>query len=91
MGNAPLRKVFETALGLPSSIAGIDLDQQLQTFKERSNAVFGTRDLGNFLAEDRQEDLIRLFLIRSQALQSNGLSSGNVALTLLQAVPNLNS
>ncbi|MEL6683017.1 MAG: hypothetical protein AAFQ09_10290, partial [Pseudomonadota bacterium] len=24
MGNAPLRSVFETALGLPSSIASID-------------------------------------------------------------------
>ena len=33
MGNPPLRSVFETAMGLPSSIAQIDLDQQLEQFQ----------------------------------------------------------
>lgn len=86
MGNAPLRRVFETALGLPASIAAIDIDQQLDNFKSRSESVFGTDDLSEFADPDKQEDLIRLFLIRSEAAQFSATPSGSVALTLLQQI-----
>jgi len=89
MGNAPLRSVFQTALGLPSSIASIDIDQQLEIFQERSASVFGTDEIADFNEPEKQEELIRLFLVRSEAASFSAASAGSTALTLLQSVPNL--
>lgn len=85
MGNPPMRKVFETALGLPSSIASIDIDQQLTAFQSRSRSIFGTIKLGDFNDPEMQQRLLRLFLVRSEANASNSLTSGNIALTLLRS------
>lgn len=85
MGSPTLRNVFETALGLPSSLARIDLDQQLTTFQDRARSVFGTDKIADFTAPDKQEDLLRLFLIRSEANNSAAITSGNIALTLLRS------
>lgn len=84
MGNPPLRKVFEAALGLPSSLARIDIDQQLETFKDRAQSQFGTDTVADFADPERQEDLIRLFLVRSEAANLSASSGASVALTLLQ-------
>ncbi len=91
LGNAPLRKVIETALGLPSSIGRIDLDQQLTSFKDRAQSVFGSDKVADLAADQTQEDLIRLFLVRSQAEQSAQINSGNIALSLLQSGPVFNA
>jgi hypothetical protein len=85
MGNAPLREVFETALNLPSTFSQIDLDKQLEIFKERADSQFGSDQMADFADPERQEDLIRLFLIRSEAANLQGTSSGSIALTLLQS------
>lgn len=85
MGDPPMRKVFETALGLPSSIAQIDLDQQLRVFQTRANSVFGTEKVSDFNDPDMQQRLLRMFLVRSEANASTALTSGNIALSLLQA------
>jgi len=85
MGDPPMRSVFETALGLPSSIAGLDLDKQLEQFQARAEATFGTSSLGDFSDPETQEKLIRLFLIRSEAEAAGSFGSGTVALTLLQS------
>lgn len=85
MGNAPLREVFQTALGLPSSIASIDLDQQRQIFEERAASVLGSGDVASLAAPAEQEKLIRLFLVRSEAAQIGAASGASTALTLLQA------
>lgn len=87
LGNAPLRRVIETALGLPSSIASIDLDQQLSTFKDRARSVLGSDEVADLASPERQEDLIRLFLVRAQAQEFSGTSSGTVALNLLRSAP----
>lgn len=84
MGNPPLRAVFETALGLPSSLAKIDLDQQLRAFQTRSESVFGTNRLSDFKNKTEQENLIQMFLIRSQVNAASSRSSGSIALSLLQ-------
>ncbi len=89
MGNAPLRTVFETALGLPASLAQIDLDQQLEAFQDRSEAVFGTTNFGDFSNPENREELLRLFLVRSEANALSAVSSGNIALSLLQSSPRL--
>ena len=89
MGNAPMRSVFQTALGLPSSTASIDLDQQLGIFQERSKAVLGTDSFADFSDPENQEKLIRMFLIRSDAAKMASSSGSSTALTLLQSVPQL--
>lgn len=87
MGSNPVRKVFETALGFPSSFGAIDVDLQLEQFKQRSKAMFGTSDLQEISGEENQEKLIRLFLVRSEAASfSPALSSAQTALTLLSAL-----
>lgn len=87
MGNPPLRKVFETALGLPTSFGALDLDRQLSTFREKTERALGNGDITQFQDPAKREDLIRLFLVRSQINQSRSLTSGSVALTMLQSIP----
>lgn len=85
LGNPPLRQVVQTALGLPSQIASIDLDQQLTAFKDRAESVLGTSDVGAFEDPELQEQMVRLFLVRSEAANAASFSSGNIALTLLRS------
>ena len=85
----PLRAVFETALGLPSSFGAIDLDQQLSVFKDRSEAAFGSSDPAQFVEEDARDTLIRRFFALGSINQSgpSGVASASAALTLLQSAP----
>lgn len=87
MGNPPLRRVFEGALGLPTQLAAIDIDQQLSVFRDKAAAVFGTTDPTDFQAADLQEKLVRSFLFRAD-LEANArnTSAATVALSLLQTL-----
>lgn len=85
MGNPPLRNVFQTALGLPPSIASIDLDQQQQIFEERATAVLGSGKVADFTDPAQQEKLIRLYMVRAEAAQFVGATGASTALTLLQS------
>ncbi len=85
MGQPPLRKVFETAFGLPRSFGALDLDKQLETFKSRAESAFGDGGIAQFSDPKKQEDLIRLFLLRADMQAFNaGAARGEIALTLLQ-------
>jgi hypothetical protein len=86
MGSAPLREVFQTALGLPSAFAAIDLDQQLATFRDRAESVLGSSEISMFSDPGKIEELIRVFVVRAEA-QSNSTvySAQSTALTLLQS------
>lgn len=85
MGMLPVRKVFETALGLPSSFGALDLDLQLKTFKEKAEKVFGSDEVSQFSDPEKQEHLVRLFLVQSDIRNgSAATSSGAVALALLR-------
>lgn len=85
MGNPPLRNIFETAFGLPSSFGTLDLELQLDTFREKAETYFGDSTLEQFSDPAKMQELNRLFLMRSEiANGSAGLSSGAIALTLLQ-------
>lgn len=85
MGQAPLRSVFETAFGLPSSFGALDLDQQLETFKKRSEVLFGSDQVSQFKDDTNIESLLEQFFARS-SLNENSTSSirGSVALSILQ-------
>ncbi|SMH42728.1 DUF1217 domain-containing protein [Maritimibacter sp. HL-12] len=85
MGSPPLRKVFETALGLPASLGALDIDQQLEVFRDRAGTVFGNGEIDQFSTPEAREKLNQLFLLRSQITAGQtSMSSGTIALTLLQ-------
>lgn len=85
LGTPPVRSIFEGALNLPSSIGSIDLDQQLEIFRERSRIVFGTNSIEDLAADEIQEDIVRRYLLQQQIGQVTIASSASNALTLLQA------
>jgi len=85
MGNPPLRDVFQTAFGLPQSIAGVDIDQQREIFQERAVSVLGSDNLADLTAPEIQDKLIRLFLVRSEVADFGANTPGSAALTLLQS------
>jgi len=70
MGNTPLRTVFESAFGLPTSIGALDVERQLETI---------------FQEQDQVDKLLNDFMVRQQ-LDSGPTSStpGFSALSLLQ-------
>jgi len=86
MGQSALREMFEVALGLPESLGNIDLDQQLEAFKSRSESIFGTDNIADFTDEDLMDKLVNTYLAREQ-LSSFGASqsAGATALMLLQS------
>lgn len=84
MGTPPLRRVFETALRLPSSIGSIPIDDQLNIFKSRAENVFGTSDLSELSGPEKQTEIVRSFLLQSEISQGFSISSGQTALALLQ-------
>jgi hypothetical protein len=48
LGNPPLRRVFETALGLPASIGTLDLDRQIEEFRDAADRILGFSDISRF-------------------------------------------
>ncbi len=88
MATPPLRKVFEGALGIPTAVGTLDIDRQLEIFKEKSNAFFGTSDPKAFLDPERKEEVTRRFLVQADLQSSTSvMSGGSIALTLLQSAP----
>ncbi len=85
MGNPPLRKVFETALGLPSSFGTLPIDDQLNILKERAAFAFGTDAVSELGTPEMQEEIVQRFLLQTQVAQGVTATSGSVALQLLQA------
>lgn len=86
LGSAPLREVIQGALGLPSSFASIDLDQQLKVVKQRAQAVFGSSDPATFAHPDQVDKLVRSYLIRTEiAGTGQRHSPASIALQILGA------
>lgn len=86
LGNAPLRAVVETALGLPSSFAQIDLDQQLAVVKARSQSLFGDSGISQFAKPEAVEKMIRSYIVRSEIAEITAPSSpALIALQILGA------
>ena len=86
MGSAPLRRVFQTAFGLPSAFAAVDIDQQLGVFKAKADQLFGEGEFSQFSDPEKLNGLLRRFL--ALADQDVGLSprtKGAGALQLLQS------
>lgn len=85
MGNPPLRAVFETAFGLPSGVGTLDLDRQLEIFRDKATRILGTDSVLSFSSGDGVDRLIRNYLGRAQLdAVPTAASSASIALTLLQ-------
>ncbi|MCU0826865.1 MAG: DUF1217 domain-containing protein [Tabrizicola sp.] len=84
LGNAPLREVMQTALGLPKSFAAIDLDQQVAVMREKAQAAFGSSNISQFSDPKQMEALVRRFHIRADIQNQPAASPAAIALTLLR-------
>jgi len=85
LGNAPLRQVVQTALGLPKSFSSIDLDQQVSVLKTRAEAAFGSSGISQFTDPKKMDGLIRSFMLRAEIQeQGAGNSPASIALQLLR-------
>ena len=87
MGTPPLRKVFEVALGLPASFAQLDLDRQLDIFRDRSERQLDIARLSDLADPERLDGLIERYLLRDQVAGMQAQSSNAIALALLQQRP----
>jgi hypothetical protein len=87
LGNPPLRRVFDVALGMPANFAQLDLDRQLEIFKSRASSQLDMSDPSELVDPDVQDRLIQRFLLRDQVDSFAVQSSGSIALTLLQSAP----
>lgn len=87
MGRPPVRQVFEAALGLPASFGALDLDRQLTGFRDKAGQRFGDGEVAQFADPARREELLRLFLARSEGTPAvPGTGGASVALSLLQSM-----
>jgi len=85
MATPPLREVFQTALGLPSSFSNLDIDDQHSRFLTKANDVFGTNDVAELAEKDLSETIVRRFLVLQQSQQVSVANRFETALTLLSA------
>ncbi|SDC73331.1 DUF1217 domain-containing protein [Ruegeria marina] len=84
MGTPPLRQMMETALGLPSGLGRIDIDKQLEIFKDKLQALTGSANVSQFTDPDMVEKVTVAYLARAQiSSQFPGTSAAQNALTLL--------
>ncbi len=86
MGTPPMRTVMQTALGLPSSLSAIDIDQQLAIFRDKASDVLGIQSFDELAQPDRMEELLRRYLVLAPSDDFfASASSGSSALQILQA------
>lgn len=85
LASEPLRTVFETALGLPSSIGTLDIDQQVRAFQKKAESYFGSSDPAQFMDSGKLDGLVKQFLLRDSITNGTTSTTGtSVALQILQ-------
>ncbi|WP_167767075.1 DUF1217 domain-containing protein [Jannaschia formosa] len=83
MGTPPLRKVLEGALGLPLSFGALDLDRQLEVFRDRSRQAFGAETVGDLVAPDTLDRILDRYTALSGLAEFGG-GAFSPALVLLR-------
>jgi hypothetical protein len=84
LGNAPLRELLQTALGLPKGFSAIDLDQQVAVMREKVQAAFGAQTVTQFSDPAQLEALVRRFHVRAEIQGQPSASPAAIALALLR-------
>ncbi|MFQ5562740.1 MAG: DUF1217 domain-containing protein [Parvularculaceae bacterium] len=87
MGRLPVRTLLGTAFGLPDSVAQLDIDRQLEIFRDKMRSLYGESEITAFKDPKNVEDVIRRFFLFQQLKNgsSNIASPGATALALLQS------
>lgn len=86
MGSLPMRTLMQTALGLPESVAQLDLDKQQEIFADKAQRVFGDKSVVMFTDPAKVDDAIRRFFLFQQMNSGPSASTpGMAALTMLQS------
>lgn len=84
MGQPPLRKVFETAYGLPAGFGALDVERQKDIFTQKSIQAFGESSVAQFSEPEKLEKLVQRFLTRAQIAEvTQSTVRGSGALSLL--------
>lgn len=83
IGSKSLSSVLRTAMGLPESVASLDVDQQLVVYKNKAEDVFGSPNVSDMSDPAALEKIVRLFLLRSQTSENNTTTNASIALQLL--------
>lgn len=85
MGSPPLREMFETAFGLPTTLGKLDIDRQLDIFKDKMAKFMGGSDISQLAEAGERERLTTRFLALSQvrAVSADASSAAN-SLVLLR-------
>jgi len=83
LGDRPLRRVVEGALGLPGSFANLDLDRQLEVLRTGAARRYGADSVAALAGEEARAMLIRDFMVRQSTATTTLASPGSVALALL--------
>lgn len=87
LGSTPLRQVVDGALNIPSQLAAIDIDQQVDEIADRASRFLDISSPAELLDPDTMSRVIDRFLLFQQV--QNGVTStttnGAVALSLLQS------
>ncbi|MEM9796272.1 MAG: DUF1217 domain-containing protein [Pseudomonadota bacterium] len=85
MGTAPVRKVMEGALALPTGFATLPIDQQLETFEARTQDLFGSTDPSVFADPDTLDRLLDRYTgLSSLAEGGDAVTVTSPALLLLR-------
>lgn len=87
LGSPPVRKVFQTALGLPDAFSQLDVDDQHKRIQDQAERVFGTSDMLKLSLAPNVENITRRFLIMREVASVSQSSSLQTALVLLQSRP----
>lgn len=88
LGNTPMRRVFEKALGLPTSFATLDIDKQLEVIKDKAKSQLGSEKIADYGDAATMETLLRRFLIKSEAEAYRSQFGASAALTLMSQAVN---
>lgn len=87
IGNSALSSVFQKALNLPTSVASLDVDQQLDIYMSKAKDIFGDSGFAQFSDSATMDSLIKKFLTRAQAEELISQSASNsIALQLMQGI-----
>jgi len=87
LGSVPVRTVLEQALGLPTDVRSLDLEQQSKIFEDRLQSAFRIDDVNELTTEENIGRVIERFsAIASLSQGPSPNTPGATALTLLSGI-----
>lgn len=89
LGSEPLRTVIESVFNLPEEFSQINLDQQVESLKDKAYLMFGSKSIDVFSDPAVIDDAISQYQLRQQI--ENGPDSSTPGYTALALLSGINS